>query len=95
MNKKQVIILWISLSILVPVLYFGGETLFHYNRELTELTDAPHGFVPDPIEDQPREYRLKVERQHFIDVFGLVVFEIVSVSGLLIFAFHKQKGNST
>ena len=92
MNKKQVIILWISLSILLPVLYFGGKTLFQYGRE---LTDAKHGFVPDPIENQPQEYRLKVERQHFIDVFGLVVFEIVSISGLLIFAFYKQKGNST
>jgi len=87
MNKKQVIILWISLSLLVPILYFGGKTLFHYNRDLRYAKD---GLVPEPIEKQSQEYRLKIEREHFIDLFSFVVLEIVSISGLLIFAFHKQ-----
>jgi hypothetical protein len=62
----------------------------HYNNELQW---AEIGGIADPIEKQPMEYRLKVEKERFIEIFGLTVFELISISGLLVFIFHKRKEN--
>ena len=88
MNKKQIVVLWLSISLLLPLLYFGSVQLRTFS---TDLACAKLGFIPEPIELQSPEYRMKLEHRHFVEMFGLLVFEMASVTGLLIFVFRSQK----
>ena len=72
---------------LLPILYFGSKTLFGYNRD---LKDTKLGIVWVPIEEQSEEYKVRIKRQHFVDVFGLIAFELVSISGLFIYLLRSS-----
>ncbi len=86
LNRNQIIVLWVALSLLAPGLYLGAKALRRYNREIAE---AKIGLIPDPFADQPREYRLRVERERFVDAFGIGIFEFLSISGMFFFLFRR------
>ncbi len=88
MNKKQIVVLWLSISLLLPLLYFGGKQIIEYRKD---LEFAELGVIPDPTAKQPSEYRVRLQQRHFVEMFGLLVFEMVSATGLLIFVFRSQK----
>jgi len=65
----------------------GGKMLILYNRE---ILSAKIGFIPLPIQEQLREYRLRIAKEQIIDTFSIGIFEIISISGLAIYLTHKK-----
>jgi len=88
MNKKQIIVLWIALSILLPISYLGGNALLKYNREMKYVKV---NFTPSYSKLRPQEYnQWRAKRRIFIDALGITIFEIISFTGLFIYIFRKQ-----
>jgi hypothetical protein len=91
MKKKQIIIvMWILISVLMPIFYFGiirnMLDRIEYDRILKK-----YGNVPDPNE-KPYPIPLRVDIEPpYIDVLVFTVLELGSITGLTIFISKKDK----
>jgi len=89
MNKKKIIILvWILISVLMPILYLSMRTS-EYDKVINTYFEKDE-LIPDPIEGKPRPIPLVIKGQTLIDVLNITVFELVSITGLTIFIISKK-----
>jgi len=92
-TKKQICVIWVSISILLPLFYLAGKRIIAYNRAIQcakrfNVPGASH-LQPVSFDDQPLEYRSRAERR--IDAFVIAVFEIVSATGLVLYVLAEKK----
>ncbi len=72
------------------MLYWGGKTILEYSKEI-KFSEKYPSFIPDPLDQQPRKIQLEADRKVFTNFWGFTVFEISSISGLLIYIYRRKK----
>lgn len=98
LNKIQVAIIWISLSILIPVSYFALKEVSEQNFSMKVWRGIEKGEwkvdTHQPTTEQQEidnGYRAnKEKRDRAIEVFGVFAFELLSLTGLTVYLTHKR-----
>ena len=94
---SQISLLWLAVSVLVPVLYFGANRLRAYDKALAMYAEVEQGIKasvePLSVEQMEAFYKsadAKKKRETFLHFLFMVSFEIFSVTGLLFYR-HRQE----
>jgi hypothetical protein len=94
---KQIVIVWLSLSILFPVIYLGFRKIQNYNAAIEDYRKIEDGIsltktlVSDAqIDAAYKEAATRKKARLFKDLLAVLIFEIISLAGLA--AFKQREG---
>ncbi len=91
LNKVQVVIIWISISILIPVGYFAFKEVSANNFSMKVWKGIEKGefkMETPTVEQQEIDngyMHNKEKRDRTVEIFGIFSFEILSLTGLLLY----------
>lgn len=101
-NKRQIKAIWICLSILIPTIYYLTKTIVPLSRDTARMKrelEAIYGgsagkdngeesisFLKDDIN------RVQGEVKRIMEISGLFIFELLSITGLLVYLGKEKRG---
>jgi len=96
LNKIQATIIWISLSILIPATYFTVKEASVKNFQMKVWKGIENGdwkVTNGTVEQREINIRYmenKEDRNKAIETFGVFAFELLSLTGLLVYLTNKK-----
>lgn len=88
MNKKQIVVVWFALSLLIPITYWGIKSISYWYQKYEYAKEF--GAVPLPESQQPYQYKARLALEKNTELFALIVFETVSLAGLVIYQLNNK-----
>ena len=86
LNKKQVAVLWIGITVLVPAIYFAVTAASSLQQKETFLLTAPSS-----EEILIQRVSLIQERRMLFNKLGVFSFGLFSLTGLFVYLTNEKK----